>query len=257
MALLAIDSNAKTVKGQKYGVVTGILYLSPSDLSEKVNVCPMAEIAGCKEGCLNTAGRGRFNSVQMGRLRKTLYFHNYFEGFMNELVIDILKLSNKAKKLGATPMVRLNGTSDILWESRSFTVTEGTASHVKSYYKRTIKAGTYANIMEIFPELQFYDYTKIATRFNDRLPNNYDLTFSYSGVETYQKQVKHAMSKGARMAVVFRDENFPSTWNGMQVVDGDEHDIRPFNPRGTIVALKAKGKAKEDTSGFVVDVEAI
>lgn len=256
MTLLAIDSNAKTVKGQKYGVVTGIMYLSPADLSQVTNVCPMAEIAGCKAGCLNSAGRGKFNNVQAGRLRKTLYFKNDFEGFMNELVLDINKLINKADKLGATPMVRLNGTSDILWERKAFTVSDATAAHMKRYYKRDIQPGSYDNIMAVFPDVQFYDYTKVALRFADALPANYDLTFSYSGVESYQKQVQFALSKGARMAVVFRDENYPETWMGMQVVNGDEHDIRPFNPQGTIVALKAKGDAKKDTSGFVVDVVA-
>lgn len=208
----------------------------------------MAEIAGCKEPCLNTAGRGKFNNVQAGRLRKTMYFATEPEAFMNELATDINRLINKAKKLDVIPVVRLNGTSDILWERKGFTLDEKTAKRINREAKK------YSNIMELFPEIQFYDYTKIAGRFNDKLPKNYDLTFSYSGIEPYQKQVQFAMSRGARMAVVFRDEkNIPTTWKGMQVVDGDEHDIRPINPQGVIVALKAKGDAKKDTSGFVQD----
>ena len=247
MTLIAVDGNAKTVKGQKYGVITGIMYLSPSDLSGKVNVCPMAEAAGCKEGCLNTAGRGVMSPVQKGRLRKTLYYFNQYEDFMNELVKDILNISNKAKKLDVVPMIRLNGTSDIVWERKGFTLNEKMAKRLGK------KAIYYNNLMELFPEVQFYDYTKIAGRFNDKLPKNYDLTFSYSGVQSYAKQVELAVKKGARIAVVFRDDNYPEKFMGMPVVDGDEHDIRPFNPKGSIVGLKAKGKAIKDASGFVVD----
>lgn len=250
MTLLAIDSNAKTVKGQKFGYLTGLMYLAPADLSGKINVCANAELAGCKAPCLNTAGRGKFNNVQAGRLRKTLYFVTEYEAFMNELATDINRLINKAKKLDVVPVVRLNGTSDILWERKSFTLDEKTAKRIGR------DAGHYENMMSLYPEITFYDYTKIAGRFNKNLPENYDLTFSYSGVESYQKQVSHAIKQGARMAVVFRDhENIPTEWMGMPVVDGDEHDIRPINPQGVIVALKAKGDAKKDTSGFVVDVK--
>ncbi|HBK0674640.1 TPA: hypothetical protein JLU11_004851, partial [Escherichia coli] len=105
MSLLAIDGNAKTVKGQKYGVITGIMYLSPADISGKINVCPMAEIAGCKTGCLNTAGRGVMNPVQAGRLRKTLYFATEYEAFMNEVAEDIRKVIVRAKNKGAIPMI--------------------------------------------------------------------------------------------------------------------------------------------------------
>lgn len=247
MGLLAIDGNAKTVKGQKYGVITGIMYLAPADISGKVNVCPMAEIAGCKAGCLNTAGRGVMSPVQAGRLRKTLYFATEYEAFMNEIAEDIRKVIVRANNKGAIPMIRLNGTSDIVWERKGFTLTEKQAKRIG------VQSGYYDNIMQVFPDVQFYDYTKIAGRFNDKLPKNYDLTFSYSGVESYDNQVKFAVKKGARIAVVFRDETYPEEFMGMQVVDGDEHDIRPFNPQGTIVALKAKGQAIKDTSGFVVN----
>lgn len=249
MTLIAIDGNAKTVKGQKYGVITGIMYLSPSDISGAVNVCPMAEMAKCKEGCLNTAGRGHMSPVQKGRLRKTLYYANQYEEFINELVKDIISVQSKAKAKDAIPMIRLNGTSDIVWERKGFTLNAKMAKRLK------IEEKYYNNIMEVFPEVKFYDYTKIAGRFTDKLPKNYDLTFSYSGVDSYSKQVDLAVKKGARIAVVFRDSNCPESFMGMPVVDGDEHDIRPFNPTGTIVALKAKGKAIKDYSGFVVDTE--
>lgn len=252
MALLAIDGNAKTVKGQKFGVLTGILYLAPNTQSGVMDTCPSAKAAGCIKACLYSAGRGKFNNVQQGRIRKTVYFHEAPNDFLNELARDTAKVVAKAKKVGAIPMIRLNGTSDILWERKSFTLDEATAKYLAKYHGMDVEAGEeYANIMTLFPAVQFYDYTKIAGRFMHELPANYDLTFSYSGVATYRKQVQAALKHGARMAVVFRDK-IPHMFMGMPVVDGDEHDIRPFNPEGVIVALKAKGDAKKDTTGFVV-----
>jgi hypothetical protein len=246
MALLTTE-NAKTIKGVKKGFITAILYLSPYDISG-VNVCPNAAAAGCNHTCLNTAGRGRFSSVQAGRLRKTRYLFERPAEFFNELAGDIAKHVRKAEKDGLTPLVRLNGTSDILWERKGFTLDEKTAKRVGR------PAGEYANIFELFPDVQFYDYTKIPHRFGN-VPANYDLTFSYSGVETYQKHVIKALRAGARMAVVFRDKaRIPSSWSGLRVVDGDDTDIRHLDPQGVIVALYAKGNAKHDTTGFVVDV---
>ena len=82
--LLSIDTNAKTVKGQKFGYMTAILYLAPAALSEVIDVCSMAS-AGCKKVCLNTAGRGRFDNVQQARINKTLYFYFDQAGFMARL----------------------------------------------------------------------------------------------------------------------------------------------------------------------------
>jgi hypothetical protein len=247
MAILAIDGNAKTVKGQAHGVLTGILYMAPNTQSGIIDTCPMAKAAQCAKACLYSAGRGKFNNVQAGRIRKTELFATEFDDFMNELARDITKLIRRAEREQATPMVRLNGTSDILWESRGFTLREREAKLIGR------EPGYYPNIMALYPDVQFYDYTKIAVRFKRDLPENYDLTFSYSGVETYKHQVSLALKQGARMAVVFRSEDsIPNEFMGMPVVDGDAHDIRPFNPQGVIVALKAKGDAKKDTTGFVV-----
>jgi hypothetical protein len=106
-------------------------------------------------------------------------------------------------------------------------------------------------IFEAFPSLQFYDYTKISNRKN--IPENYDLTYSYSGVQGYQKYVQIALSAGMRIAAVFRKRTeIPSSFMGLDVVDGDNSDLRHLDPLGVIVALYAKGKAKKDLSGFVI-----
>jgi len=233
--LLSISSDSKTIKGEKLGFLTGILYLAPANTT-KYNTCAMASIAQCEEVCLYSAGRGAFNSVQTGRINKTIWFFEERETFMHQLCKNIQTLINKAKRLNLTPLIRLNGTSDIKWENVSF----------------TINGKYYDNIMSAFPDVAFYDYTKIANR--DNLPSNYDLTFSYSGVLQYQKYVNIARANNMRIAVVFRSVSIiPNTFMGLPVIGGDNSDIRHVEPKNTIVALYAKGAAKRDTTGFVVD----
>ena len=233
-ALLSVSSDAKTIKGETLGFLTGILYLAPATTT-KWNTCPMAKLAQCDVACLNSAGRGAFSSVQQARVNKTTWFFTERNDFMQQLVVDIAKLIRKAYKKGLKPLVRLNGTSDIRWESVAFTDVTGIE---------------YVNIFAAFPNIQFYDYTKISNR-ND-LPANYDVTFSYSGVEGFQPYVEKALLNNMRMAVVFRKEkDIPTTFMGIPVVSGDNSDVRHLDDK-VIVGLYAKGKAKLDTTGFVV-----
>lgn len=234
--LLSIDTNAKTVKGQSEGYLTGILYIAPANLSG-YNTCALAEKAGCINACLNTAGLGGvYSSIQNARIAKAKLFFEDRNTFMHNIVLDISSLITKASKKGFIPLVRLNGTSDIKWENVGF----------------NFGGVDYKNIFEFFPDIQFYDYTKIPNR--DNLPDNYDLTYSYSGVLSYQKYLDIAIAKGMRIAAVFRTEkNIPKRFRGMDCIPGDNTDIRHIEPKGVIVALYAKGKAKKDYSGFVID----
>jgi hypothetical protein len=234
--MLSIDTNAKTIKGQQYGYMTGVLYLAPYKLSG-YNVCAMAEIAQCHGPCLNSAGRGAFTNVQDARIKKTKLFFEDRDAFFAKLIPSIRSLIRKAHAANLIPLCRLDGTSDIKWENVSF----------------TFEGVHYANIFEMFPDLQFYDYTKIPNRRVDHIPN-YDLTFSYSGVVEFQPYVKRAIDQGYRIAVVFRKrEDIPAEFLGTTCVDGDDSDLRHEDPHGVVVALYAKGRAKRDTSGFVVD----
>jgi hypothetical protein len=238
--LLSIDTNAKTVKGQSEGYLTGILYMAPANLSG-YNTCALAEKAGCIAACLNTAGLGGvYSSIQEARIKKARLFFEERDLFMYNIVKDIELLIKKAAAKGFIPLVRLNGTSDIKWENVTF-------DHEFAHGKiRTV------TIFEVFPEIQFYDYTKIPNREN--IPKNYDLTYSYSGVLSYQKYLDIAIKKGMRIAAVFRTEkNIPKKYRGMICIPGDNTDIRHIEPKGVIVALYAKGKAKKDYSGFVID----
>ena len=229
--LLRSGGDAKTVKGNGGEYLTAIMYLTPWK-SAGINVCPMAEQAKCIDGCLNTAGRGQMSSVQIGRARKTQWFAQDRQGFMAQLVADLESFVSYCSKRGIQPCVRLNGTSDIRWE--------------------LIPVEGHKNIMEAFPLVVWYDYTKIANRRN--VPENYHLTWSYSGAnEAYAKQHAIAKANGLNIAVVFRRKSdIPTQFLGLPTIDGDRDDMRFLDPKGVVVALYAKGKAKQDNTGFVV-----
>lgn len=222
MTLLS-TANTKTMKGEKYGYKTYILHLAPSLISG-FQTCPKAS-AGCAAACLNKAGMGVFSNVQLARINRTKMFFQDRVTFMNQLVKEIKSAKKKADKQGLKLLVRPNGTSDVAWEK--------------------IRVGDYRNIFEMFPEVQFYDYTKIAGR---TVPDNYHLTFSKS--ESNDRDVSAAIRNGLNVAVVF--DKLPATYLGLPVVSGDDTDIRVNDPRGVVVGLKAKGPAKRDLSGFVV-----
>jgi hypothetical protein len=224
--LFSIEADAKTTKGSSNGYLTGILYLAPSNISG-INTCPAAS-KGCAEACLFEAGRGVMYPVFRARVIKTLAFYldpERFEAALNE---SIRQLKVKAKNKDMIPIVRLNGTSDILWDKRT-------------------------KVIQNHPDIQFYDYTKLSARFKGDLPPNYDLTFSLH--ETNHHLALRVLRSGGRVAVVFRDD-LPETYWGFTVIDGDKTDLRFLDPHGVIVGLKAKGPAKSDKSGFVQDIES-
>lgn len=225
--LLQVGHDAKTKKGEKKGYLTGILYLAPSNESGALNVCAHASV-GCRAACLFTAGRGRFANVKAARIRKTIEFKTDRASFLARLAFDIAKLVRKAVKNGMIPAVRLNGTSDLPWEN--------------------------LGIIQQFPGVQFYDYTKNVKRALDfiagKLPANYHLTFSRS--ETNSAHAELVAKLGGNVAVVFDSKKLPSHYYGVPVVNGDESDLRFLDARGCVVGLYAKGLAKKDFSGFVV-----
>lgn len=237
MLSLFTVNNPKCEKGAVVGFLTFILHLAPSWLSG-FNTCAMASV-GCAAACLNKAGRGGMfaagadtNTVQEARKRKTRMFFNAREYFMELLVADIQYAIRMADKLGMVPVFRLNGTSDIRWE----------------LVPCVVNGVEYANVMEAFPDCIFYDYTKLPNRRD--IPPNYHLTFSRS--ESNDAHIATAVANGMNVAVVFENANFPATYMGMPVVDGDATDLRFLDPTGCIIGLSAKGPAKKDTSGFVV-----
>ena len=235
------SGNAKTLKGEKVGFRTFGLHLSPATKSG-FNVCQWAS-AGCRAACLDTAGRGCMSNVQNSRINKTKRFFKDNYGFMSDLRSEIGKAIKSAARKSLTPCFRLNLTSDIPWEN----VRKGRT--VNPQLVRPL------NVMEEFPNVNFYDYTKGFTRMmawlNGKLPKNYHLTFSRSE-ETSDDRIKKILSLGGNVAVVFRG-SLPKTYLGFPVVDGDENDLRFKDPKGVIVGLVEKGLAKKDETGFVVE----
>jgi hypothetical protein len=228
MFKLLSTANPKIQKGTKQGYLSFILHLAPSDLSGK-NTCPKAT-PGCIAACLNTAGRGGMfkrgettNVIQRARIRKTNYFFNDRAGFMDDLVTDIMKAVNYARRKGLIPVFRLNGTSDLSWE------------------KYPTRYGA-DSIFEQFPTLQFYDYTKVLGRKVSHIPN-YHLTFSKA--DGNDSDVAEALLQGMSVVAVY--DKIPEG-----VPSADETDLRFLDPRGIMLGLKAKGRAKKDYSGFVI-----
>lgn len=222
--VLGIQADAKTSKGTGKGYLTGIQYLAPAKLSG-INMCPKSS-QGCRAACLFSAGRGRFYSITRARVIKTLAYHWDTPRYVETIKKSIKSLLVKAKNKGLIPVVRLNGTSDILWELNT-------------------------DIIQSFPLVQFYDYTKIAKRFAFSMPKNYHLTFSLS--ESNDADAKTVLQRGHSVAAVFRDANLPASLWGYTVTNGDETDLRFLDAKGIVIGLKAKGKAKKDQSGFVRD----
>jgi hypothetical protein len=233
-------SSAKTVKGETLSYLTGILYLSPSDLSGAGNVCPWA--GTCKEACLNSAGRGAFNSVQAARIKKTRWFFANRDAFMETLYEDCKALVRKAKRAGMLPCIRLNGTSDLA-------------------FHRLIVPSKGKTLMDLFPNVPFYDYSKSLKKALDNAKGlhapNYHVTFSRDSAAN-ESECEQVLRAGGNVSVVFRDSLPPTYWH-RPVINGDTTDLRFLDRRaragryGYVVGLKAKGKAKHDTSGFVVD----
>lgn len=223
---LLTTQNYKTTKGEKLGYLTGILYLAPAKISG-YEVCP-GRSEGCTNLCLYTAGMGAFSNVQLARIAKTKQFFEDRDTFLDQLRKDIKALVKKAKKLNMVPAIRLNGTSDIEW--------------------------TRFSLMSEFPDVQFYDYTKVLNRLSKDIPANYHLTFSQHEKNAFQ--VITALNSGFNAAVVFstkKGEELPKEWNGFPVVDGDETDLRFLDPKGGyVVGLRAKGKARKTESDFVI-----
>jgi hypothetical protein len=237
MNLLSTVANAKI---EKTNAVTGGQHLyAELSLYPNYTICAGSKSAQCMDACLKHAGRGVFPNVKDARQRKTEWFMAQPTGFKVQLVSEIESLIKKASKQGKAVRLRLNCFSDIAWESEA-----------------CVRNGTgYLGFPQAFPEVEFYDYTKRANRLG-KTPSNYHLTFSYSGVDSYAKQVEVAQKSGANMAVVFY-KNLPVTFKGKPVIDGDLHDARIDDPQGVIVGLRAKGPARQDMTGFVVRMEDV
>jgi hypothetical protein len=217
---------AKSDKANK-GYLSAILYLAPWKSSGGHNVCANASV-GCISSCLFYAGRGRCNNVINSRVKKTNWLFDDTKGFIDQLYKELSAFEKRCKKAKKKPAIRLNGTSDLEFQR----------------FKKSI--------YNDWPDVQFYDYTKNFFRARQWLdgyyPKNYHLTFSRS--ETNEEFCWDLLDRGMNVAVVFWP-NLPKKWRGYPVFNADETDLRFIDKFG-IQGLIAKGKAKKDTTGFVI-----
>ena len=231
MFKLLSTANPKIQKGTERGYLSFILHLAPADLSGRAT-CPK-RTKGCTAACLNTAGRGGMfkrgentNMIQKARIRKTQYFFADRDAFMMDLYKDIQKAIKFAEKRDLVPVFRLNGTSDLSWE------------------KYTV-GSTDMNLFQLFPNVQFYDYTKVLGRKVSQY-FNYHLTFSKA--DGNDSDVTKALAQGMSVVAVY--DKIPEG-----VPSADETDLRFLDPKGIMLGLKAKGRAKKDYSGFVIRLQ--
>lgn len=239
--------NPKTKKGRARGYSSAILHFAPANLSG-MNVCQYAS-RDCTRVCLNLAGHGGIaldasglNAVQRARIARINYYRWHRPEFWALLVAAIESHIRRATKKGLTPVVRLNGTSDLPWE--------------------IMRDPSGKNIFELFPTIQFYDYTKNPKRAiswaHGAMPANYHLTFSRS--ESNDADVQAVLAAGGNVAVVFDcghghdASRMPETFYGRPVINGDADDLRFLDPPGVVVGLSAKGPAigKGSPDGFVL-----
>lgn len=229
--LSAGEDNPKLRKSDKAGTPyrTWGLALAPARISGH-QLCS-SSTPGCRAGCLYFQGFARLDeTIAACRIAKTVALKEHREWFEGKLVAELAGLMLKSQELGLRLAVRLNLTSDVMWEKG------------------------WPALFEEFPSVRWYDYSKHFRRMmrfcEGRFPANYHLTFSRS--EHNEDEALAVLRAGGNVAVVFRD-SFPAKWHGFQVSNGDEHDLRFLDPAGVVVGLKAKGSLKQDTSGFVVD----
>jgi len=220
-------TNAKTAKNPE---ITYILYLAPyTQNSKKINICPKAS-SGCAAACLFSAGRGAFSNVIASRVNKTEYYLHDKKLFLQQLAKELTKIDKKASTQDAQTLIRLNGTSDLDF-----------VYLLKKYADFDIND---------FQNLHFYDYTKILGKVK-KYANNKNYTLTFSRAEDNESEIFKAIEYGANVSAVFSGE-LPKTYKGIPVVDGDKTDSEMLGFKGFILGLKAKGKGRKDTSGFVI-----
>jgi len=229
--------------GESLDILTTVLYLSPSN-EAGFNMCPWAS-EGCASACLgHSTGHLRFDSSKLARIGKTIWLKYFPDHFLSQLHKEIEKHARKAQRLGMVAAVRLNGSSDVLWEKHG--------------------------IPQAHPDVVFYDYTKAPLRARSVLPDNYHVLFSVSEKPGSMDEALRWIASGRNAAVVIGDEEGTrngsketalriceeGTFNGRPAISGDTHDARHLDQPGSFVVLYAKGAAVKDASGFVRRVSA-
>jgi hypothetical protein len=170
-------------------------------------------------------------------MAKTVVFRLAKRWFLETLRKEIAIAERKAELLGDRLAVRLNVFSDFLFER--------------------------LGIIDQFPNVEFYDYSKSPDRAGLLLPN-YWVTFSRS--ESNQDDCLRVLESGNNVAIAFDTGrvgnrvsmdasplDLPKTWYGFPVIDGDNTDLRFDDPRGRtkgrVVGLRLKAHSRDERQG--------
>jgi len=229
--------SVKTDKGTKKGVLTLPVYLSPATEGGRT-MCPMAT-DGCASACLgHSSGHMRFDMQTRARIARTMLWQLFPEEFKRQMLTEIAVHVRRSERKDMIPAIRLNGSSDVRWEKHG--------------------------IPQAFPDVQFYDYTKLPAKARADRPENYHLTFSLSERDNSLDMAREWLDSGGNAAIVVAGESskianakraasdlVQSGYLGYPCIDGDETDIRYDDPAGHWVVLYAKGGALHDQTGFV------
>lgn len=231
-----LDTSASNTKLEKTENSTFKARVAGLSLMPTRELCPGAKAAGCFDSCLKTSGLAAFTpGINEARARKTEFYNNDRAGFLAQLKRELSNFEKLCNRQGLKPIVRLNVLSDIDW----------------------IENG----IIQAFPGITFYDYTKLAARLDKaKSLDNYYLMFSYSPRAQYAKQVEKALKTSAPVAVVFdtkKGQQFPAEFLGRPVIDGDLSDWQNAIAGPVVVGLRAKGEAKKNPGEFVVRADLI
>ncbi len=238
------DANTKLRKSSGYGYVTAGLSLAPHQSAGIGNLCPNAS-AGCIEACLDHQGLASiFTRIRKARLAKSIAWFTYRAWFINQLAEELERRLISATRASMRLAARLNVFSDIQWERHG--------------------------IVNAFPTVEFYDYTKDPRRVG-QVAENYWTTFSRS--EQNENDCVNVLKSAGNVAVVFADcqlpyvgnrsylQRLPRTWSGFTVVDGDTTDLRFEDIRGRkhgrVIGLRLKAHSLQERnqaihSGFAV-----
>ena len=248
-------SSSKVIHSNESGLgyLTAMMYLAPNSISG-FNVCQFAS-PGCTLACLYTSGHGQFEKTKKARIKRTNVFFLNREQFIKQLIKEILAHIRKARRMGLIPAVRLNATSDIPWERVQIKYD----GQVYSKLDDINSPSTYQNLMELFPDVIFYDYTAFPWDKRNNLPGNYSLTFSRKETTTEQEMLDN-LNNGRNVAVVMSDLNgkplaqLPETYLDYPLVAGDITDQRILDTTPCVISLYPKKDAIKDDSGFVIRI---
>lgn len=209
------NHSTKLMHNEHLNMLTYGLYLASADASS-INVCPKS--SQCKASCLVSSGYAKIDALSGNtkvidsRILKTRLFFANKPLFMKLMCIEINRAINKAKRLNMEFSIRLNCTSDI--SPLAFNI-----------------GGK--NILELYPNVSFYDYTKVKNYWKiAEKYSNYYLTFSRDGSVENEQECLEWLRRGNNVAVVFgvtKTSELPKKWKGYEVLVGDDYDYRVWD----------------------------